>query len=90
MASPPHLTAVVDTRQVMLEYSNKHRESDRPDITIHDVHAEATVDRHDRWAGLGALPTIYIQYPTMADPYTYHTVLRYRQVLPTPGPNPNP
>ena len=62
--------------QVELEYSNKHRQTNRLDISISVVHARAAVLRQTIWAGLGALPTIYVTYPTESDPHTFHTVRR--------------
>ena len=62
---------------VDLEYSNKHPETGKPDISLSAVRAEATITAESGWAGLGALPTIY---ETIHDGnYTYSQLVRYRQ-----------
>ena len=65
--------------QVRLEYSNKNRATDAPDIGVRLVTARAAVERSAGWAGLGALPDIHVVFPSDADPHTYRTISRYRQ-----------
>ena len=62
---------------VGIGYSNKNRDTGRPDPTITTVTAEADLTAKKGWAGLGALPTIYAVYP---NGNRYHSISRYRQV----------
>jgi len=61
---------------VDIEYSNKDPETGKPDISKSAVRAEASISAADGWAGLGALPTIYVTFPNN---YTYSEIVRYRQ-----------
>jgi len=61
---------------VKMKYSNRNPDSGRPDVSITQVRAKAEVRPQTGWAGMGALPTIFVQIPYN---HTYHTIDRYRQ-----------
>lgn len=65
---------------VELEYSNRNYGTSQPRLQADSVVAIGRVSSEPGWAGLGALPTIFLVYPR-GEPnnQTFHTIKHYRQ-----------